>query len=100
MKKRVKFNPHNDKSDPTIRLNISMPRSDHEFLVEVAKQKGVSLSRLLVSGARCSSEQKIEFTKELCEFAQTIIGLIGPVSLIQLLDLFQKHKEIKTKTSQ
>jgi hypothetical protein len=51
--------------DPSIRLNISMPESEHRKLTTKAEQRGVSLSRLLAESALSNEEVRAMPTKDV-----------------------------------
>lgn len=91
---RRQNNKRGTDDDPTMRLNISMPKSAHDTLVALASAKRVSLSALLCQSALSKETPMIQtFSLDEINFFKTMIELLGPLTLNELIDLLQKNQQ-------
>ena len=102
-KKRFRRSAKDAAGDPAVRITISLLRSTKEKLEQAASHQGFAVSNLihqLLDGKIPKLDEYIsicerKFTKSEMEFLNTMIELLGPLTLSELIDLLQKHQQKK-----
>jgi hypothetical protein len=79
-----------------VRFTISVPALEHKILVEAAENSKLSLSAFVLQRTLAPQLASIRITATEIEFFKTIIELLGPLTLVELIDVLQKHQTIKT----